>query len=321
MISSKHVLRIVVAGFVALCTAVATAQTFPTRPLRIVVPYEPGSTVDTTSRMIADALSKRLGQPVIVENRTGGQGMIAMNALLNAPADGYTLMADTPALAINPSVYKVKYDPIKDLEPVAQLMSLPFVVVMSPAVPATNLKEFIALAKQKPGEFNIAPGGTSTLLASELFGLKAGIKMQVVNYKGAASAITAVMRDECQIAVFDVANLAPQIRAGKLRGLVTAGANRSEVIPDVPTAKEVGLEGFDVSTWFGMFAKKGTPPELVAKLNNEIREVLAQPAFVNYMKARGAVPTPLTAPEFTKFFHSEVALWRNVVQTSGVKME
>lgn len=316
----KSIFGLAVAGIMAVGQAMA-ADTFPSRPMTLVVPYEPGSTVDTTSRMVADQLSRKLGQPVVVENRTGGYGMIAMNALLNAPADGHTLMVDTPAIAINPSVYQVRYDPLKDLEPVAQLMSLPFVVVTNPDVPAKNMQELVDLAKKNPGELNIAPGGTSTLLAGELLGLRTGIDLQNINYKGASSAIMAVLRNECQVAVFDVANLAPQISAGKLRGMLITGDKRSAAIPDVPTAAEAGVPDFNVSTWFGIFTNKGTPPEIVEELNSALLEVFQQPAYQQYLEGRGASTTPLTADQFKTFFHSEVALWADVVKTAGVKFE
>ena len=321
MIKVKSILAAALAS-AALCVApAASADNFPSRTMTLVVPYEPGSTVDTTSRMIAEQLTKRLGQPVVVENRTGGNGLIAMNHLQNSAPDGYTLMVDTPAIAINPSVRTVRYDPFTDLEPVAQLMALPFVVGINPDVKANNLQEFVALSKSKPGEINMAPGGTSTLLAGELFALRAGIKLQAINYKGASSAILATLRNECQVTVFDVANMAPQISAGKLRGLVIAGDQRSPAIPDVPTAKEAGLDDFNVSTWFGLFAPKGTPAPIVDKLNTTLLDIFKSPEYQAYLKARGATLNPYTAPEFKTFFHKEVSMWRDVVKDANIKIQ
>lgn len=307
---------------VATSTALAkTAAAFPSAPIRILTPYDPGSTVDITSRMVAEGLSRRLGQPVIVENRPGGQGAIGMNALLGAPANGYTLLTDTPASAINPSLYKTRYEPVKDLAPVAQLMSLPFAIAVAPNVPAQTIAELVALAKAKPGTLNAAVAGTSTRLAGELFALQAGIQFTPIPYKGASSAMQSVMRGETQVVFLDAANLAPFIETGRLRGLLLTGEQRWPVLAQVPTAKEAGYADFDVSTWFGMFARAGTPPAILDQLNAAIREVMASPELVRYLAQRGAQASQRTAPEFKKFFHQEINLWRDVIVKADIKVE
>lgn len=307
--------------FALVATAQAQADNYPSHPVTLVVPYEAGSMVDTTVRLLAQQLSEKFKQSFIVENRTGGNGQVAMNHLLNAKPDGYTLMADTPASAINPSVYAVRYNPTTDLVPVAQLMALPFVLGYSNSLPAKNYQEFVALAKAHPEKINVSSGGTSTRLAGELFGLRAGLKLQNVNYKGASTAIMAVLNSECQLTAFDVANMAPQITAGKMRGLLIASDKRSPALPDVPTAEEVGLKDFKVSTWFGMFAPKGTPKAVVDKLNASMREAFETPKYRAYIDSRGATVTPLTADEFGQFFQSEIVLWRNVIQDANVKFD
>jgi tripartite-type tricarboxylate transporter receptor subunit TctC len=321
--NKRGLLRLAAAVSLAGAAFGSLAQSFPSQRIRILVPYEPGSSVDTTTRLLADGLSKRLGQTVIVENKTGGLGMIAMNALLNEPADGYTLLADTPASAINPSLYpdKVRYDPVADLQPVAQMMSLPFALAVSPSVPAKNLKEFIALAKAKPGELNAAPGGTSTRLAGELFAMKAGIKLTAIPYKGASSAMTAVMRDEAQAIFLDIANLKPYIESGKMRGLFVTGDKRWAALPDLPTAREAGMPEYDIGTWFALFARKGTPQPVVDRLNAEVRELMKSPEVRAYLDGRGASPSTRAAAEFTKFFHDEVALWKDVISKANIKIE
>lgn len=302
----------------------AHAQAFPNSTIRIVTPYDAGSTVDITSRLVADGLSKRLGQPVIVENRPGGQGAIGMNALLTSPANGYTLLTDTPASAINPSLYKShssRYNAATDLAPVAQLMSLPFAIAVSPKLPVKNIAELVALAKAKPGEINAAVAGTSTRLAGELFSIQNGLNFNPVNYRGAMSAMQAVLKGETDVVFLDAANLAPYISAGQMRGLLITGDQRWPVLADVPTAKEAGFENFDVSTWFGIFAKSGTPQPILDQLNAAIRDVMASPELTQYLKQRGAQPSSRSANEFKAFFHQEINLWRDVIVKAKVSVE
>ncbi|MGN1057599.1 MAG: Bug family tripartite tricarboxylate transporter substrate binding protein [Comamonas sp.] len=302
----------------------AHAQAFPNSTIRIVTPYDAGSTVDITSRLVADGLSKRLGQPVIVENRPGGQGAIGMNALLTSPANGYTLLTDTPASAINPSLYKShssRYNAATDLAPVAQLMSLPFAIAVSPKLPVKNIAELVALAKAKPGEINAAVAGTSTRLAGELFSIQNGLSFNPINYRGAMSAMQAVLKGETDVVFLDAANLAPYISAGQMRGLLITGDQRWPVLADVPTAKEAGFENFDVSTWFGIFAKSGTPQPILDQLNAAIRDVMASPELTQYLKQRGAQPSSRSANEFKAFFHQEINLWRDVIVKAKVSVE
>ncbi|OWT63902.1 Bug family tripartite tricarboxylate transporter substrate binding protein [Candidimonas nitroreducens] len=309
-------------GFALLATLggpVMAAQDFPSRPLKIIVPYQPGSMVDTMSRKIADSLSKHWHQSVIVENKTGAFGVIAVNTLKAAPADGYVLMADTPAIGINPSVRDVGYDPVKDIEPIAMMMEMPFVVGMSTKVPAKNLHEFIEYGKTHQDKLNLSDGGTSTKLAGLLFSQQTGIQMQQITYKGATPAIMSVLQNECQVLAFDLANMAPQINAGKMIGLITSGSERSPLLPNVPTAKEAGLPDFTVTTWFGLFAKGGTPPEIINKLNREIVGVLSNPEYQAFVSSKGAVIKPYNAAQFKAFFHNDIKVWADIAKKSGVK--
>lgn len=317
----KHkLIRFAFATVLGIAAGSALAQS---NTLRILVPYDPGSAVDVTTRMIADGLTKRTGRTVIVENRAGGMGMIAMNGLLAAPADGNTLLADTPATAINPSLFKdkVRYDPAKDLSPVAQMMSLPFMLAIHPDVKARNVKEFTALVKAKPTEINAAAAGTSTRLAGELFALKTGAAMAQIPYKGASPAMLAVLKNESQAIFMDAANLRPHVEAGKMRGLFITGDKRWSAVPDVPTAAEAGLPDFNLSTWFGLFARSGTPPEVVNKLNEDIRAVMNSAEFLKYLETKGSRVSTMTAPQFTQFFQSEVKLWANVISRANIKIE
>lgn len=316
----SKLLRIAFAAALSIAAGSALAQS---NTLRILVPYDPGSAVDVTSRLIADGLSKRTGRTVIVENRAGGMGMIAMNGLLGAPADGNTLLADTPASAINPSLFKdkVKYDPVKDLSPVAQMMSLPFMLAVHPSVKASNLREFTALVKARPNEVNAAAAGTSTRLVGELFTQKTGAAMAQIPYKGATPAMAAVLKNESQVIFMDAANLRPHVEAGKMRGLFITGDKRWSAPPDVPTAAEAGLPDYNMSTWFGLFARSGTPAETVNKLNEDIRAVMNSPEFLKYLETRGSRVSTMTAPEFSRFFQAEVKLWAHVVSSANIKIE
>lgn len=303
----------------AAIATLATAQGYPERTIRIVTPYDPGSVVDSTTRMVAEGLSRKLGQPIVVENRSGGYGIIAMNALLNAPADGYTLMTDTPASAINPTLYKARYNPKTDIAPIAQLMELPFVIATSPAFKAKTAAELVRMAKQQPGAVAVAVAGTSTGLVGELFGLQTGVKFLSVPYKGAGAATMAVLKDEAQVIFLDSANLAPHISAGKLNGLLITGTERTLLLKDVPTAKQAGYAGFDVSTWFGVFARAGVPQDVQDKLNAAIREVMASPKTQEFLQSRGATASTMSTAQFKTFFHGEVDRWSEVIKKADIK--
>lgn len=316
----KHFRQAATAVLLACATVVAAAADYPSRPIRIVTPYDPGSMVDSTTRMVADELGKKLGQPIIVENRSGGMGVIAMNALMSAPADGYTLMTDTPASAINPTLNPgAKYNPKTDITPIAQFMKLPFVIAVNPELKVKSAAELVALARKQPGAVNVAVAGTSTGLVGDLFAQQNGIKFTNVNYKGAGAATMAVLKNEGQVIFLDAANLAQYVNGGKLSGLLITSDERSPVMKGVPTAKEAGFAHFDATTWFGMFAKAGVPQEIVEKLNASIREVMASSRMQEYLKSRGATSSSMKAAEFDAFFDKEVDRWAEVIKAADVK--
>lgn len=294
---------------------------YPERPIRIVTPYDPGSLVDTTTRIVADGLKAELGQNVIVENRSGGMGMIAMGALLAAPADGYTLLTDTPASAINPTLHKAKYNPKTDIAPIAQFMRLPFAIGASPALPVRSAAELVALARKSPGSIDVAVAGTSTGLVGELFAIQNGIRFNSIPYKGAAPAMLAVLKDEAKLIFLDAGNLAPHITGGKMNGLLITSDARWPVLKDVPTAKEAGFATFDVTTWFGMFARADVSPEVQEKLNAAVRRVMASPKVEEFLRQRGAIASTMTTAQFRAFFHREVDTWAEVIRKADIKAE
>lgn len=314
-----HRLALLVLG---LATAGAWAQTaYPERTIRIVTPYDPGSLVDTTTRIVAEGLKAELGQNVVVENRSGGMGMIAMNALLAAPADGYTLLTDTPASAINPTLHKARYDPKVDIAPIAQFMRLPFIIAASPSLPVRSAAELVAHARRNPGAIDVAVAGTSTGLVGDLFAIQNGLRFNRVPYKGAAPAMLAVLKDEAKLIFLDAGNLAAHINGGKMTGLLITAEQRWPALKDVPTAKEAGFAAFDVSTWFGLFARADVPAEVQERVNAAVRKVMASPKVEEFLRQRGAVASTMTTSQFRTFFHLEVDTWAEVIRKSDIKPE
>ena len=319
-IQRRRALLATLAATAALCTVPAWGQAaWPDRPIRILTPYDPGSLVDTTTRLVAEGLKAELGQNVLVENRSGGMGMIAMGALLAAPADGYTVLTDTPASAINPTLHKARYNPKADIAPIAQFMRLPFAIGASPSLPVGSVAELVAHARKHPGAIDVAVAGTSTGLVGELFAIQNGLRFNNVPYKGAAPAMLAVLKDEAKLVFLDAGNLAPHITAGKMTGLLITGEQRWPVLKDVPTAREAGQPQFDVSTWFGMFARAEVPAEVQDRLNAAVRRVMASPRMEEFLRQRGAVPSALTTAEFRSFFHREVDTWAEVIRKADIK--
>lgn len=321
----RHALLAALAGLAALTlSAPACAQAFPTKPIRIVVPYTPGGPTDIPARLVGQKLSESLGQPVIIENKPGAGGNIGADAVAKAPADGYTLVVVTTGHAINPALYpKMTYDLRKDLVPVSQLTSSPMVVAVTPALGVNSLKELIALAKAKPGAINFASAGNgaSTHLAPELFSMMAGIKMNHVPYKGSAPALADVMAGNAQVAFDFMTSAMPFVRGGKLTGLATTGSARSPAAPDLPTVAEAGVPGFEVIGWNGVMAPAGTPPEVIAKLNAEIRKALSHPEVKDRIGGLGANAHWNTPAEFGNFVSAEVAKWGKVVKASGARID
>ncbi len=312
--------RALAAALIALGAMPALAQTaWPDRSIRIVTPYDPGSLVDTTTRLVAEGLKAELGQSVLVENRSGGMGMIAMGALLAAPADGYTLLTDTPASVINPTLHKARYNPKADIAPIAQFMRMPFAIGASPSLGVRSVAELLAHVRKNPGAIDVAVAGTSTGLVGELFAIQNGLRLNNVPYKGAAPAMLAVLKDEAKLVFLDAGNLAPHITAGKMTGLLITGEQRWPALKDVPTAREAGQPQFDVSTWFGMFARADVPADVQERLNAAVRKVMAAPRMEDFLRQRGAVPSTLTTAEFRAFFHREVDTWADVIRKADIK--
>ena len=308
----------------AVLAATASAQGYPAKPVKVVVPYPPGGPTDIVARVVSQKLSEQTGQQFLVENRPGAGGNIGAEAVAKAPADGYTLLVATTAHAINPSLFKsLSYQLLKDFVPVSQLTSGPLVIVVNPALPAKNVAELIALAKAKPGTLNFASSGNgqSTHLSAELFSSMAGIKMNHVPYKGSAPALTDVMGGQAALMFDTMLSAMPHVKSGKLRALAVTSAKRSPAAPDLPTVAESGLPGYEAIAWNNLLAPAGTPRDVIAKLSAELKKVLDQPDVKERFAAQGFAAAWTTPEASTAFMQSEVDKWAKVVKTSGATVD
>jgi tripartite-type tricarboxylate transporter receptor subunit TctC len=311
-----------VACIVAL-PLLAFALDYPTRPVRIIEGFGGGGTPDLISRLIAQWLSTRLGQPFVVENKTGASGNIATGTVIKAAPDGYTLLTCVSANAINASLYRhLDFDFLRDAAPVAGLIRLPMVLLVNPAFPAKTFAEFLAYAKANPGKVNMAsPGiGTPMYVAGELINLMAGVKMVDVPYRGPAGAFTDLLANRVQAFIITVPAAIGFVRGGKLRALAVTTTTRSEVLPDVPAIGEF-LPGFEATAWDGTCAPKGTPQPVIDALNGAINAGLADPALKAKIKDLGAETMAMTPAQFGKFLADETAKWAKVVKFSGAKLD
>ncbi len=303
----------------------AMAQTYPTKPVKLVVPFPPGGSLDTTGRLLAQKLTEAWGQPVVVENKPGAGGNIGADLVAKSPADGYTiLMGALSTHAVNPSLYaKMPYDAAKDFAPITLIAITPNVLVVNAASPVNNVREFIAYAKANPGKLSFGSGssGSAGHLAGELFKVETGTDAVHIPFKGGAPATQALLAGDTQFMFDNLANAMAQVKAGKLKALAVTTAKRSPLVPDLPTMAEAGLPGFDISTWYGLFAPAGTPPAVIAKWNAEVAKILNSPDVRARLVADGAEPTPNTPEQFAQMIASELTKYARIVKVSGAKVD
>ncbi|HYW61488.1 MAG TPA: tripartite tricarboxylate transporter substrate binding protein [Xanthobacteraceae bacterium] len=311
---------------VALATLVvpAAAQDYPTRSVRIIVPFAAGGPADVYSRQLAQYLSQSLNQPFVVEDQPGAGSLIGtMNVARSAP-DGYTLLAMSNTHTTNESLIPNKqYALMRDFVPVSPINYSDLVMVVHPSVPAKDLKEFIALAKAKPGGLNYASSGTGTPyhMAGELFKSMSGTNILHVPYRGSSGARNDVLAGQVQMMFDAITTMAPNVKAGQVRALATTGEKRTTVLPDVPTVAEAGVPGYETTIWLGIMAPKGTPQAIVDKLNAEIRKAINQPAVKEIWANQGAVPMAMSPAEFGAFLEKDIGKWAGVVKTANIKIE
>ena len=302
----------------------AAADEYPGKPIRIVVPYPPGSVTDLLARLIAQKLIEIWKQPVVVENRGGGGSVIGTEIVAKAPPDGYTLLVVAPDLAINQSMRsKLPYDAEKSFAPVTLLVFSPTVLSVNPSLPVSNLRELIAHAKSRPGQLSYASGGNGTgaHLAMELLKHMAGVDIVHVPYKGVAAAVTALLAGEVQATFAQMSTARPQFLAGKLRPLAVSSSARSRAMPDLPTVAEAGLPGFKADVWFGVVAPAGTPGAIVSRLNNEIGQILRAADVQQQLLPQGIEPASGSPADFAAFISAEIAKWAEVVKRTGARVD
>jgi len=312
-----------IATALPVVSLVARAQGYPTRPVRVIVGFAPGGGNDITARLMGQWLSEHLGQPFVIENRPGAATNIATEAVVNTAPDGYTLLFVATSAAINATLYdKLNFNFIRDMTPIAGIMRIPNVMVVNPSVPARTLPEFIAYAKAHPGKVNVAsPGvGTSVHLSAELFKMMTGVDMVHVAYKGSAPSLTDLIGGQVQVSFATMPAAIEFIRAGKLRALAVTTATRSPALPDVPTVGEF-VSGYEVSTWYGMCARVGTPAEAIDKINKEINAGLADPTMKARLADLGGISIAGSPGDFGKLIADETAKWAKVIKAANIKPE
>jgi len=318
-----RLLGIVLAGAALAAAAPACAADYPTKPVRWVVPYPPAGTTDIVARLIGNYLSEHLGQTFVIENKPGGGNNIGTEFVARAPHDGYTLLLVNPANGINQTLYKnLKFNILTDIAPVAGIMRVPNVMEVNPNFPAKTVAEFIAYAKDHPGKVNMGSSGvgTSVHMSGELFMSIAGIKMAHVPYRGSSPALTDLMAGTVDVMFDNVPSSIGHIQGGKIRPLAVTTDARSKALPDVPTVAET-VPGYEASAWFGIGVPKGTPADVIDKVNKAVNEALKDPKMVERLADLGGAPMPGTPADFGKIMESEVAKWKKVVEFSGATVE
>jgi tripartite-type tricarboxylate transporter receptor subunit TctC len=315
----------IAALLLALAAVPAAAQTYPNKPVRILIAQAPGSATDVISRVVANRLSETLGQPVIIEAKPGAGGVLGADAAAKSTPDGYTLfMANNSTHGSNPAVYpKLPYDAVKDFAPVAFVATVPYVLVVDPSLPVKNVQELIALAKSQPGKMNYASAGNGSThqFCAELLKSMAGLDIVHVPYKGSPPAIAGLLGHEVSLMFANLTDIGSQLRNGKVKALAVTSGKRAPSLPEVPTMSEAGLPGFEIMSWFGLLAPAGTPAPIIARLNAETNKALARQDVAGTLGAQGLEVVPGTPEQFGAHIRSEIAKFTKVAKAAGIKAE
>jgi len=323
MMARMHASLLKAFALLIALTGAAAAQDYPTKPVRVIIPFPPGAINDTVGRLMATQLSTRLGKQFVVDNRSGAGGVVGTELAVNAPKDGYTLLIVSLVNTVNPWLYKLTYDPIKSLAPIAFIAAAPVVLVVNPELPAKSVGELVALAKEKPGQVQYASGGVGSFmhLSGELFKLAAGVNLLHVPFRGGGPAVIDVIGGHTKVAFVTSITATPHVRSGKLRALGVGTSKRSAVLPDVPTMTEAGLPAYQVANWIGIAAPAGTPAAIVEKLHKEISAALESPEMQKELAAAGAEAVPMSSADFAEYMAKELDKWGRVVKEGGIKAE
>ena len=301
----------------------ASHAEYPDKPIRLIIPFVPGGAADLLGRYLGKALSADFGQPVVLENKSGAGGLIGIEAGRASPPDGYTLTLISSSYTVNPALYKLKFDPVRDITPIVQISRGPMLIVTSPAFPATSIAELVDYARANPNKVNFASSGQGSVihLANELFNKRFGIQMTHVPYKGGGNAQTDIMAGQVDVYFASTASAIPNVQAGRMRALGVTTANRIAALPDVPTVAESGLPGYEATMWYGIIGPKDLPPAIVARVNAAINQAIAPPEAREKLEADGAEPAGGSAGAFGKIIATEIALWGQVVRDLGIRPE
>jgi len=317
-------LRPVLIGLALLCPALAMAQDFPSKTIRLIVPFPPGGPNDIIARVVGQRMSEILKQPIIIDNRSGQGGVVGTDVVAKSAPDGYTIgIVSAGALAISPSMEKVAYDTLKDLQPITLVAKVPEMLVVATSVPANTMQELVTLAKSQPGKLNFASSGPGSMphLAGELLRLTAGINIVHVPYRGAAPAVNDLLAQQVQMVFLDLPVLLPQIKAGKLKPIAVGTMRRVPSAPDVPTTVEVGMANLQTENWYGMVAPAKTPLQIVAVLNKAAVEAMKDPTVIEKLASQGAILVGDTPEHFRDYIDSETKKWAKVIVDAGVHTE
>ncbi|MGZ5163022.1 MAG: Bug family tripartite tricarboxylate transporter substrate binding protein [Burkholderiales bacterium] len=318
---------IVLAAAVAMLSSRAEAAEvpqYPVKPVRLIIAYAAGGGTDTVGRVFAQKLSEGLGRQIIVDNRPGANGNIATEVAVKSPPDGYTMiMGNVGPIGVNPHLYKLAFDPLRDLAPVTLIATAPLLVVVHPSLPVNSLKDLIALAKREPGKlsYSSAGVGSSNHLAGALFNIEAGVDVVHIPYKGAAPALTDLIAGQVQLSFQTLPSVGGNVKSKRLKPLAVTSARRASTYPEVPTAAEAGLKGFEVSAWYSILVPAGTPRPIIDRLNGEIQKALKQKDVVDRLQAEGAEVAGTSPEEFGDFMRRETVKWGRVVKLSGMKAD
>jgi len=325
VIRLRTLVALLLAAAALAAPAVAGAQAYPSRPVKLVVPFPPGGSLDITGRLIAQRLTDMWGQAVVVENKPGAGGNIGADFVAKAAPDGYTILLGALSThAVNPNLYaKMPYDAVRDFAPITLIATTPNVLVVNAATPVGNVREFIAWTKANPGKLAFGSGsnGSAGHLAGELYKVDTGTDAVHIPFKGGAPATQALLAGDTQFMFDNLANAMAQVKAGKLKALAVTTAERSTLVPELPTMAEAGLPGFDISTWYGLFAPAGTPAAIVAKWNADVTRILNSPDVRAKLMADGAEPAPDTPEQFAQMIARELSKYARIIKASGAKVD
>jgi len=315
--------RLAWVALAALSTSGAFAQQYPAKPVHIIVPFAPGGGSDFIGRFMAQRLTEGTGKQFLVENKPGAGGVLGIEQGIKAAPDGYTLTLIASSYTVNPSVYKIHFDPVADITPIIQMSQGPLVVVVRPSLPVNSTKELIALAKSKPGQVNFASSGQGSVihLATELFASMAGVKMNHIPYKGTGPALTDTIGGQTDVFFSSTATAVPQVQAGKLRAIAVTTAKRIPALPNVPTVAESGVPRYEVVLWHGLIGPKGLPRDIVERLNSEVTKILHLKATAEQLQTDGVAPAGGTPEQFGEQIKKEIGVWRKVAADANVKVE